>query len=438
MMNFDQLKESVKEGTDIIDVINSYVPLKRVGTNFKALCPFHSEKTPSFSVNPAKQIFYCFGCQKGGDVIRFVMEHERIDFLGALRILASRAGIHIPETNTIVNSESKQSSSTTIRKDLLYEIHEKLAIWYQQNLRSRFGEMPREYLKRRGINEDLRHQFQLGFAPDSWSETLKWGNDHGYSAKIMKQAGVITVKNENDPMTKAYDRFRDRLMFPIWNEQGRVVAFSGRVLAEKNTGGAKYINSPETPIFIKGKILYGLHLAREGINHHKFVLLCEGQMDVIACHQAGFNNAVASLGTSFSEVQARLIKRYTENVVLIFDADQAGINAILKSIVPIFAAGLTPKVVLLDEGEDPDSIIQKSGLDALVNKINQSEDYFIFRLNLEVNRNDLATPEGKGESRIICTQGCFFIREYSEALGILPHYCRPLANFRIYPVAGTK
>ena len=393
MINFDQLKESIKESNDIVDVVNAYVPLKRMGTYFKALCPFHSEKTPSFSVNPTKQIFYCFGCQKGGDVIRFVIEHERVDFLGALRILARRAGIEFPESKELKKSEPKHVQGGT-RKDLLYEIHENLTGWYQENLRSSSGQIPFNYLKRRGLSEDILWKFQLGYAPDSWRDTLNWGSTKGYSSEMMKQTGIIKLKDENDPITKAYDRFRDRLMFPIWNERGDVIAFSGRIHSQ-DARGAKYINSPETPIFTKGNILYGLHLAREGINQHGFVLLCEGQMDVIACHQTGFNNAVASLGTSFTEKQARLLKRYTDTVILLFDADEAGINAMIKSVAHLLTAELTPKVALLDEGEDPASIIQKSGLSTLETRVNHAEDYFIFRLNLEMRRHNIATPEGK-------------------------------------------
>ena len=423
MINFDQLKETIKERNDIVELINSYLPLKRAGVNYKALCPFHSEKTPSFTVNPTKQIFYCFGCQKGGDVIHFVMEHEGIDFMGALRILASRAGVLFPDPGEFNKPNQKISGSEKIRKDLIYELHEKLAGWYQQNLRSSAGKAPLAYIKARGLNDDILVKFRLGYAHDSWRCTLNWSKTHDYHPDLLKQAGIVTVKNETDPISKAYDRFRNRLMFPIWNEQGRIIAFSGRALGN-DTAGAKYINSPETSIFHKGKILYGLHLAREGIRKREFVLLCEGQMDIIACHQAGFTNAVASLGTSFTNEQARLLKRYTDTVALIFDADAAGINAVLKSAAVLLAAELTPKVISLTEGEDPDSVIQKAGIKALEDKIDNAEDYFVFRMNLEANRNNISTPEGQAKAVISTLQDVALLR----SAVMREKYCGMLAD----------
>ena len=422
-MDFEQLKEAVKDGNDIVEIINSYVPLKRAGVNYKALCPFHTEKTPSFTVNPTKQIFYCFGCQKGGDVIRFVMDHEGIDFVGALKMLAPRAGVQFPDADESRKAISNDSNALVVPKESLYEVHEKLTAWYHKNLRSSMAETPRSYLETRGLNNDSVTKFRLGYAPDSWNETLNWGKRYNFSPDLLKLGGIITVKNESDPITKAYDRFRDRLMFPIWNEQGRVVGFSGRVINAIPTG-AKYVNSPETPIFHKGRLLYGLHLARQGIRERQSVLLCEGQMDVIACHQAGFTNAVAPLGTSFTEMQARLLKRYTDTIVLIFDADAAGINAVLKSVGFILAADLTPKVSLLEEGEDPDSIIRKSGIDVLNNAIENAEDYFSFRMKLEANRNDVLTPEGKENVVVSVLEDIVLL----ESVVKRNEYCRMLAD----------
>ncbi len=397
-MVFPQVKDDIKDRCDIYEVINSYVPLKRAGANYRALCPFHNEKTPSFMVNPTRQSYYCFGCQRGGDVISFVMEHEGVDFMGALGLLAQRVGVQIPEYEPAsrhdAGSNAENTTRATERKDRLYELHDKIAVWYQKNLRSEAGKDTLEYVRDRGLNDDALVTFGLGYALKGWDNAVQWGRQHGFSRQEMMSGGLLTVKNEDDPASQAYDRFRDRLMFPVWNEQGRIVAFSGRVLTSDSPGG-KYVNSPETPIFKKGRILYGLHLARQGIKAAGHAVLCEGQMDVIACHRADVTNAVAPQGTAFTEQQAFLIKRYTENVVLAFDADTAGVNAALKSLDSLAPANLNARVVLMGEGEDPDSLMRASGAESLRQKMADSEEYFRFLLDAEIRRHDTSDAAGK-------------------------------------------
>ena len=390
----DRLKEEIKDRCDIVDVIGSYIPLKRAGASFKAVCPFHNEKTPSFNVSPDRQAFYCFGCQKGGDVINFVMEIEGVDFVGGLRLLAQRNGIEIPdEDESGPGGEGRKPKVSRDRKDRLYELHEKLAGWYSKNLRSEVGRQAMAYVRGRALSDDMLVQFGIGYAPDSWEMTRNWGRQLGFSLEDMLTAGILTVKEEGAPATSAYDRFRNRLMFPVWNEQGRIVAFSGRTLAEDQ--GAKYINSPETPIFEKSKILYGLNFSRQGIKAEGAAVVCEGQIDVIACHEAGQTNAVAPQGTAFTERQAWLLKRYTKNLILAFDADNAGINAAMKSLASFLPAGLNARVVMLGDGEDPDSILRAQGADVLRQRLQESREFFDFLLDTEIARNDITQTAGK-------------------------------------------
>jgi DNA primase len=387
----DSFKEEVKTRSDIVEIIGSYITLKRAGGTFKALCPFHNEKTPSFNVNPDRQAFYCFGCQKGGDVIAFVMEHEGLPFQDALHMLARRANVPIPEWKPSGDGSGKAAAARD-RKTQLYDLHEKLAAWFQSNLRKDIGREALLYVRERGLSDDILVQFGIGYAPDAWDAAKNWGLQHGFSEDLLLDAGVLTSKDENS--THFYDRFRNRLMFPITNEQGRIIAFSGRVLSSDAPGG-KYINSPETPIFHKSNVLYGLSLARQGIKSAGHVVVCEGQMDVIACHRAGITHAVAPQGTAFTELQARLIKRYTDAIVLAFDGDSAGINAAIKSIDAFIPVGLTARVVMFPEGSDPDSIVGSAGGGALRARFEEQQDYMEFLLEAEIRRFGTATPTDK-------------------------------------------
>lgn len=402
----DDLKDQIKERCDIVELIRQYVPsLKNAGANFKGLCPFHKEKTPSFHVFPETQHFYCFGCRAAGDAFSFVMEHEGFDFPGALRFLGEHVGIDVDayrkEQAASGGSQGRGSRAAayaaagqqSVRKDELYTLHEKLAAWYEQELRSERGAVALDYCRQRGLQEELIQRFRIGYAPNSFDEVKNWGKTQGYSYEQMLVGGVLSRRSEADDPTRAYDRWRHRIMFPIMNPQGRIIGFSGRVL-EADQGGGKYINSPETPIFHKSAVLYGLSQARDGIREKGYIVLCEGQMDSIACHAAGLNNAVAPQGTAFTESQAQLIKRFTENVVICFDSDDAGVNAALKSINALVATELNAKIAMLPQGQDPDSILSSKGADALLGYINQARDFVDFIIDYHMHQND-ASPVGK-------------------------------------------
>lgn len=425
----DDIKEQIKLSNDIVDVISTYVPLKRAGVSYKACCPFHQEKTASFTVNADKQVYYCFGCQRGGDVIKFVIEYESVDFMGALRLLAERARIDLPEPGKGSRGRGRRDAN---RRDQFHDLLTKLAVWYRTQLKAPNAAHARDYLSRRCIPAQMQAQFELGYAPDSWRDTLNWGRQQGFSLELLSDAGVLTRKEPDSPITKSYDRFRDRLMFPIWNEQGRVVGFSGRVLTPDASGG-KYINSPETPVFHKSRLLYGLHMARSGIRDAGSAVLCEGQLDVISCHEAGITNAVAPQGTAFTLEQARLIKRYTDTLVMAFDADSAGINAALKSIDAFLPAGLTAKVVMLQPGEDPDSLVHGAGPDVLRARLEAAQDYFIFLLEHEIAQTDAETPSGKAQIADV------FLRAVSrvESGVSRAEYCQILAERLAIPSAAV-
>ena len=415
---FEQTKDRIKESLDISDVINSYIPLKRFGNNYKALCPFHSEKTPSFSVNTEKQIYYCFGCQKGGDVFQFVMEYEQIDFFNALKILSERTGIPLPEKRS-----DCESTSSGNKKDELLKINHLLATWFHENLVSNNGKSALDYILNRGVSQDVLNTFAIGFAPESWDNVLRWGKKNGFSVDSLLQAGVCVQKTDSGNQNSVYDRFRNRLMFPIWNELGKVIGFSGRVLGKDDTGG-KYINTPETLVFHKGKVLYGLNLARSGIKKHGFALVCEGQMDVIACHQSGYTNTIAPMGTAFTEAQARLLKRYTDQVTFLFDGDAAGQKAVIKSIDSFLPVGLSAKVAVLENGEDPDTLVRGGNTDRLKEKIDNAIDYFVYRMNIELSRHDQNTPSGK----TTITENILTELLRVESLVARGEYCRILAK----------
>jgi DNA primase len=407
----DDVRDRIKQSVDIVALVGEYVPdLKKAGHDFKACCPFHGEKTPSFHVSPAKQMYYCFGCQNGGDAFKFVMEAEGVDFMGAMRMLGQKVGVEVPDRPVQQNRRSifadplvadsaggpapEPPRANKAERDILYEMHDKLAAWYRRNLEGSVGKKARDYLDARKIPANMRETFGLGYAPDSWDETLKWGQTNGYTPEMMLAGGTLTAKEDNGRISRIYDRWRDRLMFPIWNERGRIVGFSGRVLS-KDVKGGKYVNSPETPIFHKGGVLYGLHQAKDGIRNHGFALLCEGQLDVIACHEAGFDNAVAPQGTAFTEQQAMLVKRFCTQVTLAFDADDAGLRAVLKSVDAFLPAELSARVVTLDQGEDPDSLVHGPGPDALKAKLAEARDFFLFLLESAIAGTDITSADGK-------------------------------------------
>ncbi|MCI0738613.1 MAG: DNA primase [Gemmataceae bacterium] len=378
--------EQIRAASDVVDVIGGYLPLKRNGANFVTLCPFHKEKSPSFNVNPHRQIFHCFGCHKGGDVFRFVMEYENITFPEAIKRLAERA--HIP----LVFDKSPGQEQARFLKDTLLEMHEQIAQRWQTALQNdAAGQVARDYLKKRGVSDDAVRIFRLGYAPDTWDDTVNWSKSKGYDIATVEKAGLVI---HNPEKGSYYDRFRERLMFPICDEQGRIIGFSGRVLSgDEKT--AKYVNSPETPIFTKGKVFFGLDKSKRAILDSGFAIICEGQLDLIACYMAGVRNVVAPQGTAFTGDHARILKRYVDEVVLCFDSDTAGQAAAARVQESLLASGLSIRVVTIPSPHDPDSFIKTHGGAAFQELISRSQEFFDFYLDYLCATNDPKTEKGQ-------------------------------------------
>jgi DNA primase len=378
--------ERIRAASDIVDVIGSYLPLKRAGANFTALCPFHKEKTPSFNVNPHRQIFHCFGCHKGGDVFTFVREYENIGFMDAVRRLAERAKIPIE----LDASPGEQQARHV--KDQFLEIHDKIAQRWQSCLQNEAaGQLARDYLKKRGVSDDAIKLFRIGAAPESWDDTVNWAKSKNYDLPLVEKTGLIIRKEETG---NYYDRFRGRLMFPICDEQGRVVAFSGRVLSgDEKT--AKYVNSPETPIFTKSKVFFGLDKSKRAILDAGFAIICEGQLDLIACFMAGVQNIVAPQGTAFTDQHARILKRYVSEAVLCFDSDEAGQNAAVRSLDHLLASGMAVRVAVVPAPHDPDSFIKAFGGEKFRELINGAKGFFDYYLERLCKQNDQAGDKGR-------------------------------------------
>ncbi len=378
--------ERVRAASDIVEIIGGYLPLKRAGANFVALCPFHKEKSPSFNVNPHRQIFHCFGCHKGGDVFTFVKEYENIGFADAVRRLAERAKIPL-ETD---NRPGEQAARHI--KDQLLQVHEQLTQRWQNCLANETaGQLARDYLQKRGVSEEAIKLFRIGAAPEAWDDTVNWAKSKGFETTLMETAGLIIHKEGTD---RHYDRFRGRLMFPICDEQGRVIGFSGRVLSgDEKT--AKYVNSPETPIFTKSKVFFGLDKSKRAILDAGFAIICEGQLDLIACYMAGVQNIVAPQGTAFTEQHARILKRYVDEVVLCFDSDEAGQNAAVRSLDHLLGSGLAVRVAVVPRPHDPDSYIKANGGEAFRELINRADGFFDYYLNRLCATNDVTTDKGR-------------------------------------------
>ena len=379
-------REQIRAASDIVDVIGAYLPLKRAGANFTALCPFHKEKSPSFNVNPHKQIFHCFGCHKGGDVFTFVKEYENIGFMDAVHRLAERAKIPLEFESTPGAQESRHL------KDQLLDIHDQLATRWQNCLANEAaGQLARDYLLKRGVLADATKLFRLGAAPELWDDTVNWARSKNFDLATVEKAGLIIRKEETG---NYYDRFRGRLMFPICDEQGRVIGFSGRVLSgDEKT--AKYVNSPETPIFTKSKIFFGLDKSKRAILDAGFTIICEGQLDLIACFMNGVQNIVAPQGTAFTEQHARILKRYANEVVLCFDSDNAGQNAVVRSLDHLLASGLAVRVAVVPAPHDPDSFIKANGGEAFNEIIKNAEGFFDYYLNRLSATNEIHSDKGR-------------------------------------------
>ncbi len=376
----------IRSASDIVDIIGAAIPLKRAGANFTALCPFHKEKSPSFNVNPHRQIFHCFGCHKGGDVFTFVREYENLSFMEAVKRLADRANIPLEFDN-----QPGQQQARHLKESLL-QMHEQIAQRWQVALTNdAAGQLARDYLAKRGVSEEAIKLFRLGYAPEAWDDTVNWAKSKGYELPVVEQGGLIIRKEETD---RYYDRFRGRLMFPICDEQGRIIGFSGRILTgDEKT--AKYVNSPETPIFTKGKVFFGLDKSKRAILDAGFVIVCEGQLDLIACFMAGVKNIVAPQGTAFTPDHARMLKRYVEEVVLCFDSDSAGQNAAVRVQDSLLMAGLAVRVATVPKPHDPDSFIKEFGGEAFQQLIDSAEGFFDFYLNRLCATNDVQTDKGR-------------------------------------------
>ncbi|OPZ25898.1 MAG: DNA primase [Lentisphaerae bacterium ADurb.BinA184] len=385
--------EEIRRHSDLVAVVESYFPLQKRGDDFWACCPFHREKTPSFKVSPSHQSFYCFGCKKTGDVFHFVMDRESTDFPTAVRLLARRAGIPVPETEPDLPGAAGQPRDPQLSKDRVLEVLGAASTWYREQLHAPSGEPARRYLAERGLDDNTVALFGLGYSPDSWDALLSWAARRRFPPDLLAAAGLV-VAGEGGAGNRPYDRFRGRLMFPIWDELGRVVGFSARIL-DKEAKAAKYVNTPETVAFHKGRLLYGLHLARPSFRTRGAALICEGQLDTIACHRAGLTHAVAPQGTAFTEVQARLLTHYTEEVIFAFDADEAGRKAAVRSLQTAFDAGLRARVVTLPEGEDPDSIFRRAGAEALQGVMAAGADAFDYLFGQLVGEHDVRTPQGR-------------------------------------------
>lgn len=401
----DDILEQIRSRADIVEIVQSYVPtLKRAGGSaWKACCPFHQEKTPSFTVNVDRQTFKCFGCGKGGNVFTFVMEMEKLDFPNAAEFLARKYGVVIPDPEPRqghgghpgrgIAFESKENDYDA--RERLYTLHEKLAEWYARNLAENAVPAVSAYFKTRGIPSDFTRKFMIGASPDSWDAAVNFAHKLGYDDRDLRRSGIVSEKE--DQPGHIYDRFRGRLMFPIWNEQGRVVAFSSRSV-EKDPKGWKYINSPENPVFKKSRTLYALHFARKPIAEKKYAVLCEGQLDVIAMHRAGCDNAVAAQGTAFGIEHAKILKRYTSEIRLALDSDEAGRKAVLADAAILLPQGFSLRVVSWPGAKDADEVLKGQGEDAVRKAVEEAEDFFDFVFARTAAKYDISGPSGKAQA----------------------------------------
>lgn len=394
----EELIEEVRTRNDIVEVISGYVRLQKKGSNYFGLCPFHNEKSPSFSVSPGKQMYYCFGCGAGGNVITFLMEYENQTFPEAVRTLAQRAGIALPEAD-----DSKEARQADSRRAKLLEINKEAAKYFYYQLRTERGSVGMEYLRKRELSDETMNHFGLGYANKYSNDLIQYLKSKGYSEDLIRDAGLCNVDEKHG----MYDKFWNRVMFPIQDINHHVIGFGGRVMGD---GKPKYLNSPETEIFDKSRNLYGLNFARTSRKGN--VILCEGYMDVIAMHQAGFTQAVASLGTAFTSGQASLLRRYANEILLSYDSDGAGVNAALRAIGILKEAGMTGRVINLEPYKDPDEFIKALGGEEFQKRLDHAENSFFFELRQLQKNYDLSDPEQKTAfHREIARKLCTFSEE---------------------------
>jgi DNA primase len=402
----------VRSSTDIVSVISQYVPLKASGASFKGLCPFHSEKTPSFHVNPERQIFHCFGCGQGGDAFKFLMLYEKLSFVESIEQLAGRAGLKVPRASGASRREEEE-------RTILLKLHDEAAAYFRsQLLEGREGSKAREYLQRRGLKPETLESYGFGWAPDEWSGLLDHLGRKGAKPEHVERAGLAVPRKSG---TGLYDRFRGRIMIPIRAESGKVVAFGGRVLGP---GEPKYLNSPESPIYNKSSVLYGFDRAKDAIRREGLAILMEGYLDCLQAYQAGIGHAVACCGTSLTKSHARLLRRYTDRVVVNFDPDEAGVRAARRSIDLLLEEGFDVRVLRLPQGEDPDSFLLKNGGDRYRLLLSGALSLVDFLIGEAGKRYDVGDPRGKAA----------FLNDVLPVIGKIPNrvervgYIGPLAE----------
>ena len=396
----DDIIEEVRQKNDIVDVVSQYVKLTKKGSSYFGLCPFHNEKTPSFSVTPGKQMYYCFGCGAGGNVFNFIMEYENYTFGEALKHLADRAGVELPKIEY-----SKEVREKAQEREELLEINKQAAQYFYYQLRTEKGTQGYRYLTERGLSEETMRKFGLGYSDKFGGGLYQFLKSRGYSDDRLRESGLFNV----DERHGMYDKFWNRVIFPIMDVNNRVIGFGGRVMGD---GKPKYLNSPETRIFDKSRNLYGLNVART--TRQKYLILCEGYMDVISMHQAGFTNAVASLGTALTSGHASLLKRYTQEVLLLYDSDEAGIRAALRAIPILREAGVNSRVVNLHPYKYPDEFIKNLGAEAFEERLSQASDSFIFRISTAENEFPMKEPQGQNRFFERCAEMLLELKDELE------------------------
>ena len=385
-MDLETLKEEVRARADVVDIIGRYVKLQRASGSFKGLCPFHQEKTPSFHVNPRRQTYHCFGCGAGGDVFNFIMETERLEFMGALEKLANMVGVPFELDGQKGNSSKKKQ---------LLDLHERTAKFFEASLQNpATGKEARAYLEQRELADATPETYRLGYSPNGFDLLLKEARSWGFSEEELVESGLFSERETPRNGEKLFDRFRNRLMFPILDEQARVIGFSGRVIPP-DPAKAKYMNSPETLLFKKSRVLYGIDKARKPMADQRRAVLCEGQLDVIRCHESGIAEAVAAQGTAMTPEHAKIFKRYADEVILLLDADPAGIKAALRSAEVLLEAGLSVRVATLPENQDPDDVVRKHGHRRLQEIVEAAEPFVVFQVKTLVEREGEITETSR-------------------------------------------
>ncbi len=390
--------ERVLASTDIVDLINTYIPLKKAGTGYKANCPFHNEKTPSFNVSPSKQFYHCFGCGKSGNAIGFVMDHEGLLFMDALKRLAAKAGVVLEE-----EPDDPKARAARRSRGRMLDLHREAAAFFHEQVKMNPDcQHARDYLKGRGFGREMAERWEIGWMPENASAFLTWARERKYTGKELVDCGFAGLKDADRPAAGLYVRFRDRLMFPIRNEVGDVIAFSGRQLRDDPRTG-KYINSPETDIFKKSNVLFGLDRAKKAILKEQTVILCEGQIDAIACHEQGVENVIAPLGTACTSQHARILKRYAKTAVVCYDGDSAGIKASERAFRELSPEGLSVRVVALPAGDDPDTYLKAHGVEGFRKLVGEASEFFDFKIETARAKGRLDSAEGRTELARECT-----------------------------------